>query len=135
MQVGFSDITNLILIFKVIYYRNKQSLRNILNFVWMNLELIFWIAALVILFVIEPSQVHFTLCPISNLGFDFCPGCGLGHSIHYALRINFEESFMSHPLGIIAIFILFQRIITLFYNNILKPYKYGNKSFTTYSGY
>jgi len=85
----------------------------------MNLELIFWIAALVILFVIEPSQVHFTLCPISNLGFDFCPGCGLGHSIHYALRLNFQDSFMSHPLGIFAILIIIYRIFKL----IFKPLK------------
>jgi len=119
MQVGFSDITNLILIFKVIYYRNKQSVRNILNFLWINLELIFWIAALVILYVIEATQVHFTLCPISNLGFDFCPGCGLGHSIHYALRLNFQDSYMSHPLGIFAILIIIYRIFKL----IFKPLK------------
>ena len=101
---------------------------NALKFVWKNLELFFWVAAMVLLFFMEPSAGHFTLCPIKNLGFSFCPGCGIGHSIHYALHFNFSESFAHHPLGIFAIIIIFSRIIKLF-SNLLNLKQYGYKTF------
>ena len=86
-----------------------------------NFELLFWLTALVLLFFMVPANMHFTLCPLSNLGFDFCPGCGLGHSIHYAMWFDFAQSFSSHPLGIIALFIILYRISQL----IIKPLKYS----------
>jgi len=97
------------------------------GFIWKNLELSFWISAFILLFFLEPTAEHFTLCPISNLGFSFCPGCGLGHSIHYALWFNFSESFSHHPLGIIAVIIIFSRIIRLI-TNLLKSNHYGHKT-------
>ena len=83
------------------------------QFIRKNLELLFWITAIVILFVISPADVHFTLCPLSNLGFEYCPGCGLGHAIHYALWFDLAGSFRSHPLGIIALVIILNRIYKL----------------------
>lgn len=100
------------------------------GFIWKNLELCFWVSAIIFLFFLEPSAGHFTLCPINNLGFSFCPGCGLGHSIHYALRLNFSESFSHHPLGIIAIIIIFSRIIKLI-TNLFKSNHYGHKTFAS----
>ena len=83
------------------------------TFLKRNSELLFWISALVLLFIAMPDSNHFTLCPLSNLGFEFCPGCGLGHSIHYAMWFDITKSFSSHPLGIVAIFILIHRIYQL----------------------
>ncbi|MEJ2593762.1 MAG: DUF2752 domain-containing protein [bacterium] len=87
-----------------------------------HLELIFWITALVLLFLITPDKVHFTLCPLSNLGFDFCPGCGVGHSIHYAMWLDLQRSFGCHPLGVVALFIIIYRITQL----IILPFKLTN---------
>lgn len=45
-------------------------------------EAFVWILGLAYLFLIHsPGETHFTICPLSNLGFEFCPGCGLGNSI------------------------------------------------------
>lgn len=79
----------------------------------LNIELIFWLGALIWLFFDNPQENHFTLCPIKNLGFSFCPGCGIGHSISFLLHGNLKQSFDSHPLGIIALIVIIQRIITL----------------------
>ena len=103
------------------YYKNHYSkllskLKEFWSFV--GLEAFFWILGLFYLIVINnPEAVHLTVCPISNLGFDFCPGCGLGNSISYLFRGNIEASFNSHPLGILAFLIILIRIITLIKNN------------------
>ncbi|MCH7770008.1 MAG: DUF2752 domain-containing protein [Bacteroidetes bacterium] len=73
-----------------------------------------WISALLYLaFVHHPGETHFTICPIGNLGFDFCPGCGLGNSISYIFNGEYIQSFQSHPLGIFALAVLLFRIIYL----------------------
>jgi hypothetical protein len=85
---------------------------------YVGLEAFIWICGLLYLIVINiPEATHFTICPISNLGFDFCPGCGLGNSISYLFRGNFEASFYSHPLGFLAFLIILNRIISLLKNN------------------
>lgn len=63
--------------------------------------------------VINPAAAHVSLCPIKNLGFAWCPGCGLGHSISYIFHGEIEKSWNSHPLGLFAISVIFHRIITL----------------------
>lgn len=77
-----------------------------------------WILGLVYLLLIHiPGESHFTICPLSNLGFEFCPGCGLGNSISYIFRGDFITSFHSHPLGIFALLIISFRIINIIKNN------------------
>ena len=76
-------------------------------------EAIVWTLALISLAVYQPTHTHFTLCPIVNAGFDFCPGCGLGRSISHALHGDFVQAFRSHPLGIFAVITLVYRIVSL----------------------
>ncbi|MCU0469569.1 MAG: DUF2752 domain-containing protein [Arcicella sp.] len=78
-----------------------------------NIELLFWISGLIWLAVMNPSESHFTLCPIKNLGLSFCPGCGLGHSISYLFHGEIQESLHHHPLGIFALIVIFYRIFQL----------------------
>jgi hypothetical protein len=78
-----------------------------------NIELIFWIAGLIYLAFMNPSETHFSMCPIKNLGFSFCPGCGLGHSISYLFLGQIQESFHHHPLGIFALIVIAWRIFQL----------------------
>ena len=79
----------------------------------LNIELFFWIGGLTYLAFMNPSETHFSLCPIKNLGFSFCPGCGLGHSISFIFHGKFEESFHHHPLGIFALSVILWRIFQL----------------------
>ena len=87
-----------------------------------NLELVIWIAALVMLAFTNPTEHHLTLCPLSNLGFKYCPGCGLGRSIAYLFRGNLNASFRMHPLGIFALGVIGYRIIQIINNQYIhKP--------------
>jgi Protein of unknown function (DUF2752) len=78
-----------------------------------NIELIFWIGGLIWLAFMNPSETHFSLCPIKNLGFPFCPGCGLGHSISFLFHGKIQESFHHHPMGIFALIVILVRIFQL----------------------
>jgi hypothetical protein len=79
------------------------------------LEGLCWLTGLLFLAFFDPeaATAHFTLCPLKNAGFDFCPGCGLGKSVSFLFHGDLQQSFNSHPLGIFAIIILSFRIINL----------------------
>lgn len=93
----------------------------------LNLEALIWITALVFLALNSPGCNHFTLCPIKNLGFTFCPGCGLGQSISYLFRLDFINSFHSHPLGFFAFIILLNRIRILLFKSYHHYQYYASK--------
>ncbi|MEN8224828.1 MAG: DUF2752 domain-containing protein [Bacteroidota bacterium] len=63
----------------------------------------------------------YSLCPFHNLGFHWCPGCGLGHSISWLFRGDIVQSFHAHPLGIPAVLVLSIRVFNIF--RINKKYK------------
>ena len=79
-----------------------------------GVEALFWMAAIIFLAFIEPTEsTHFTLCPFSAMGIDFCPGCGLGRSVSYILHGEITNSLSLHPLGVFAIIVLTTRVISL----------------------
>jgi hypothetical protein len=86
------------------------------NFIQRHIELVAWITGLLLLALADPTQHHFTLCIWHHLGFDFCPGCGLGRSVAYLFRLDLAASWQQHPLGIFAIIVLFVRIKNLLTN-------------------
>ena len=98
------------------------------------IELIIWSAALLMLGISYPNKVsHFTLCPIENLGFTWCPGCGLGRSISYLLHGEIKLAVDQHWFCIPAFGILIFRIVQLlnkFHLNLLSTNKfnYGKRS-------
>lgn len=77
------------------------------------LELVFWITALVLLgwgtTMGSDAEPHFTFCPLANLGFNWCPGCGIGRSISHLLHGHVEESITQHWFGIPALIIILYR--------------------------
>jgi hypothetical protein len=78
------------------------------------LELMVWTGALLFLAFTETSgSSHSSLCPLDNLGFSWCPGCGLGRSIRYMLHGDPVLSFGQHWFGIPALTILIYRIMQL----------------------
>lgn len=81
-----------------------------------NLELLFWIAALLVLFFLPVQTTENSLCVFRFLGFRHCPGCGIGHAIHDALHFQLRSSFRQHPFGIPGTLIIFIRIKKLLLN-------------------
>jgi hypothetical protein len=80
-----------------------------------NFELIFWVTAMLCMAFAHPTDnSHFTLCPLKLMGFNWCPGCGMGHAIIYLFHGQFSASFHAHWLGIPAVAIIFYRITQLF---------------------
>ena len=79
-----------------------------------NSELLAWLIALTIPFFIDPAASdHFTICLFHHLGFEHCPGCGLGRSIAWLYRGEITQSFETHFLAIPAVCMLGYRILQL----------------------
>ena len=97
-----------------------KSLLKKLQQIWslIGFEATVWIFGLLFLILIHsPGETHFIICPLANLGIEFCPGCGLGNSISYLFIGDFVTSFQSHPLGVFALIIITSRIISIIKNN------------------
>jgi hypothetical protein len=84
-----------------------------LHFEWMALT-----AGLLLMALLDPFAEAATLCPVERLGFEFCPGEGLGRSISHAFRGDFLASISMHPAGILAILIIIGRIGSIFRRNL-----------------
>ncbi len=84
---------------------------------WLNdrREAFIWLLAILILAFSEPGINHLSICPLANLGFEFCPGCGLGRSVSLLLHGEFDASLRMHYLGLFATGILTFRIIQLLF--------------------
>jgi hypothetical protein len=63
---------------------------------------LFWILALGLLYFMNPEEAGMSLCPLTHFNLP-CPGCGIGHAIHYALHGNLKQSLSEHWLGVPAI--------------------------------
>lgn len=90
-----------------------DKLKSRINWLNKRREALLWLSALVALYFLDLNGTHISICPISNLGFDFCPGCGLGRSIAHILQGNFHEGMTMHSLGFVALGIIAFRIYTL----------------------
>ena len=77
------------------------------------LELIIWVTAFILLYNLNLNDEDRSICPIHGLGFKWCPGCGLGKSIHLLMHGNFSSSFEKHWFGIPVFIVLSYRIIQL----------------------
>ncbi len=90
-------------------------IRNVTAFMRsLGLEPFLWTAALGYFALIDPSTTPmFSLCPLHNLGFPYCPGCGLGRSISFLLHGDVGRSFGTHILGIPATLIIVTRVFSI----------------------
>jgi hypothetical protein len=85
------------------------------------IEAFIWLVGVGLLAFLDPvKETHFTICPFANLGFEFCPGCGLGRSISLLFRGDFLKSFQTHPLGLFAVIVLASRIVNLLRQQVRK---------------
>jgi hypothetical protein len=91
-------------------------------------EAYIWLAGIILLTLTNPYIQEWTLCPLHNLGFEYCPGCGLGRSVSLILRGDFIASWQMHPLGGLALVVLITRsIYLLFYYPKNRNYGKSNR--------
>ena len=100
---------------KVYFYGNDHmNLQKNIKFVKKNIELLVWTGSLMALWMMNPSKdQHFSLCLFKLLGFHYCPGCGLGHSVSFLLHGNIKQAVISNRMGLFALPVLLHRIFTL----------------------
>ncbi|MGN7822308.1 DUF2752 domain-containing protein [Chitinophaga sp. 22536] len=77
----------------------------------LHLELLAWPAGLICLFFLDPAAGQPSLCLFKNIGIPFCPGCGLGHGIHFFLHGRWQEAVHHHWLAPVAVVMLIYRTI------------------------
>ncbi len=112
MNIILNIFTHLcIFVVKLFNYKLK---RKVIYFIRHNMEAFIWISALFLLAIHSPAEHHYSFCPFKNLGWEFCPGCGLGRSISYLFRGELGHSLQCHPLGIFAMLVLTLRIFMVF---------------------
>lgn len=70
----------------------------------------FSIGLLLLAFMDPEASNGPTLCLFEQLGFPFCPGDGLGHSIAYTFRGEIYNALQSNILGPLSILIIGFRI-------------------------
>ena len=78
-----------------------------------HFELIMWVSGLSLLFFMPENAEGFSFCIFKLVGFSGCLGCGIGHAIREGLHFHFLNSLKQHPLGLLAIIIIFNRIFQL----------------------
>ncbi|MEO7802571.1 MAG: DUF2752 domain-containing protein [Ginsengibacter sp.] len=76
-------------------------------------EITAWLMALVMLAAMNTAERGFTLCLFKMAGFSWCPGCGLAHSMAYAIHGEIAASIKTHWFGIPAMLIIVNRVIVL----------------------
>jgi hypothetical protein len=60
-----------------------------------------WTVVLTCLFFLDASS-DYSFCLFRLVGIDSCPGCGIGHAIHYVLHLDLEKSMEANFMGIPA---------------------------------
>jgi len=91
------------------------------------LELLFFSTALLLLYFMDVAKPHHSFCPLDRIGFDFCPGCGIGRSLHYFMHGDFNKSWQMHPLGFFAFFVIIFRICGLTRKTFIKNLRVYDK--------
>lgn len=100
-------------------------MKKTLTYLYRNyFEIIAFSVGLIFLALMDPYTASGPgLCLWENLGFSFCPGDGLGHSISFIFRGEISNSLEANILGPFALIILLTRICYLFSQNFLNNNK------------
>lgn len=84
---------------------------------FLHFEWIVLLTGFLLVIFMDPFADAASFCPIDRLGFEFCPGCGLGKSVALAARGHLSASLQSHPLGFLAVAVIIGRIGSIFRRN------------------
>ena len=80
-----------------------------------HIEWVVFLGGLLLMATMDPATEGHSLCLFEALGFHFCPGEGLGHSIAYLFRGEFRMAIQANFMGPIAVVVLGARIISLWH--------------------
>lgn len=102
--------------------RTSVKMTKILTYLYHNyFEIAAFSIGLFLLALMDPYSANGPgLCLLENLGFQYCPGDGLGHSISFLFRAEIYKAMEANLLGPFALIIITGRIIYLFSQNHLK---------------
>lgn len=78
-----------------------------------HIEWVAFITGLVLMATMDPLSTGSSLCFFEFIGIDFCPGEGLGHSIAWLFRGEFNNAVNANLFGIPAVLILSLRILQI----------------------
>ena len=81
-----------------------------------HIEWIAFLTGLVLMATMNPYETGKTFCLIERAGIPYCSGHGLGHSIAFLFRGEFQKSINSNLFGIFAVLILGFRIVSIWLN-------------------
>jgi hypothetical protein len=89
------------------------------------LESLIWLLALGFLFFMDPDTIMPSLCLAKLAGFSSCPGCGIGHAMHYFMHLEISRSVSAHYLGIPATLLIgYQTVKPFFQHKNKRPWNH-----------
>ncbi|MBO6793438.1 MAG: DUF2752 domain-containing protein [Balneolaceae bacterium] len=77
----------------------------------LHIEWIAFFIGILMLAIMNPTTDSASLCLFERMGFTFCLGDGLGHSIAYLFRGDLKASINANFMGPIAVIVLVARIL------------------------
>ena len=84
-----------------------------------HLEWVVLLTGLVLMAILNPYTLETSWCLIDLIGFTYCPGTGLGHSIAYLFRGEIINSLEANLMGPVAVVVLSLRIINIWKDLII----------------
>ena len=107
---------------------HAEIMKKIFNrhFEWAALSI-----GLLLMAVMNPyTDYASTWCLFENIGITFCPGEGLGHSIAFFVRGEYQNAVQANVMGPAALFIIISRILYRLNEIFFK----GNNKSSEYNG-
>lgn len=87
-----------------------------MHFIKKHIEWIVFSVGLIALALMNPENTGTSFCFFDFIGIGFCPGEGLGHSISYTFRGEWDAAIKAHFFGPFAVLILLLRILQIWIN-------------------
>ncbi|MCR9132116.1 MAG: DUF2752 domain-containing protein [bacterium] len=79
----------------------------------LHIEWMVFLGGLILMGTMNPYTVGTSWCLFDIAGFEFCLGEGLGHSIAFTVRGNFEAAFGANIMGPFTVALLSFRILMI----------------------
>lgn len=115
------------ILFKISYMIRLKDTTKVKHLFYQHFEWVAFTAAILAMALMNPYAGNgASWCLFEQLGFSFCPGDGLGHSIAFIFRGDFYNAMQANLLGPFALIVLSARIIFLLKQNVFNT----NQKFT-----
>tara|TARA_R110002124_G_scaffold252177_4_gene417440 strand:- start:2658 stop:2975 length:318 start_codon:yes stop_codon:yes gene_type:complete len=78
-----------------------------------HIEWMVFLTGLILMATMDPTIQSTSICFFDFIGIGFCPGDGLGHSIAWFFRGEFQNSIEANLFGPVAVIVLSLRILQI----------------------